>query len=220
MSEISFFVSRTGEILRGTEPWPYIDTCLHTGTELSRGSGPRPVSKTPLWSVGSDLTTNVLPSRIEPNVSLCSVLRWLSAAEHVTCLDKSSEMWCCVVWEKGTDVSEERAALFMFYPEYDVWEFCVCTVHQTSRLHVPSPPPKKKLIATAVINAVTFQLARIIQSTQMCFITKTTFVLTKRCMFWLVASLSGVSVNKTGNVRRPIKVTRKHFRVTIVVEEM
>jgi hypothetical protein len=89
---------RAGGILLGVEPWPYIDTCLHTETQLPRGSGPHPVPKNPLWSVGSDLTTNVPPSRIELNVSLCSVLRWLTATEHVTCPDKYSEMWCCVVW--------------------------------------------------------------------------------------------------------------------------
>jgi hypothetical protein len=91
-------VLRNGEILSRAEPWPCIDTCLHTGTELPRGSGPRPVLKTPLCSVGSDLTTNVPPSRIEPNVSLRSVLRWLGATEHVTCLDKSFDIWCWVFW--------------------------------------------------------------------------------------------------------------------------
>jgi len=38
---------------------------------------------------------------------------------------------------------------------------------------------KKNLIVTAVINAVTYQMARITQSTQLCFITKRVFVVIK-----------------------------------------
>jgi hypothetical protein len=50
---------------------------------------------------------------------------------------------------------------------------------------------KKNLIITAAINAVACQMASIIQSTQLCFIKKRSFVLIKRCIFWLVGVIIG-----------------------------